>query len=227
MPLRYPIIAYVLAMAVPATAAETPRTMLATAAFQTRDKASAIILVGQAITASDRALVSRPGDQEATLQRAIAIGYRAKLTHSRTDARASLKTFEALAARAPRDAEAQLVVAGWHLDAIDQLGGFMARTALGAKAQVGLAALGRAVALDSERAFIPGLAAMMLIRHDPDEVIKARAWAETAASAATPTPLDAYAKRSAIAILPALRAKDGKAAAIIARKLLPFGKLAD
>lgn len=227
MPFRPLIIACILAASTTATAAEAPRSLLAAAAFQTSDKARALVLVGQAIAASDHILATRSGDREATLQRAIAIGYRAKLTRSRSDARASLRTFEALAARDPRDAEAQMAVAGWHLDAIDQLGGFMARTALGAKAQTGQAALARAVALDSDRAFIPGLAAMMLIRHDPDDVAKARAWAETAAVAATPTPLDAYAKRSALAILPALRARDGKGAAALARKLLPFGRLAD
>jgi hypothetical protein len=216
-----------LAVAPPVAAAEAPRALLATAAFQTSEKPRALALVGQAIAATDRALASRPADREATLQRAIAIGYRARLTRSRSDARACLKSLESLAARDPRDAEAQLALAGWHLDAIDQLGGFMARTALGAKAAVGQAALGRAVALDDDGAFIPGLAAMMLIRHDADAVAQARAWAETAASSSAPSPLDAYAKRAAIAILPALRAKDGEAAAVIARKLLPFGKLAD
>lgn len=32
-------------------------------------------------------------------------------------------------------------------------------------------------------------------------------------------------KRSAVAILPALRANNGKAAATLARKLLPFGRM--
>ena len=58
-------------------------------------------------------------------------------------------------------------------------------------------------------------------------VAQARRWAEAAASAQTPTPLDMIVKRAAIAILPALRANDGKTAAVLARKLLPFGKLAE
>ncbi len=206
--------------------AETPRELLTAAAFQTADKGRALALVGQAIAGADRILASKPGDHEALLQRAVAIGYRAKLTRSRSDARTSLRLFEALAARDPRDPEAQMVIAGWHLDAIDQLGGFVARTVLGAKAAEGEAALARAVALDSRRAFYPGLAAMMQIRLNHGDVAKARRWAEAAASAATPTPLDALIRRNALAILPALRANDGKAAAAMARKLLPFGKLA-
>lgn len=205
--------------------AETPRELLTAAAFQTSDKAKALVLIGQAITASDKILASRPGDHEAMLQRAVAIGYRAKLTRSRSDAKASLASFEALAARDPRDAEAQMVIAGWHLDAIDQLGSFMARAALGAKAEAGQAALNRAVALGGARAFYPGLAAMMQIRLNNKDVAIARKWAEIAAVAPTPTPLDALVKRSAMAILPALRAGNGKDAGAIARKRLPFGNL--
>jgi hypothetical protein len=212
----------------PASAApDTPRALLTAAAFQTVDKAAALALIGQAVTAADQILAERPGDHEATLQRGVAIGYRAKLTHSRSDARTSLGVFKALAARDPRDAEAQMVIAGWHLDAIAQLGRFVARTAVGAKAEAGEAALSRAVALGSRRAFYLGLAALMQIRLDNHAVAQARQWAEAAALAETPTPLDALMQRSAIAILPALRAKDGKAAAALAEMLLPFGKLAD
>jgi hypothetical protein len=213
---------------VPASAApDTPRALLTTAAFQTSDKAAALALIGEAIVAADQILAERPGDHEATLQRGVAIGYRAKLTHNRSDARTSLGVFKALAARDPRDAEAQMVIAGWHLDAIAQLGSFLARTAVGAKAEAGEAALIRAATLGSRRAFYPGLAALMQIRLDNRAIDQARQWAEAAALAATPTPLDALMQRSAIALLPALRAKDGKAAAALARTLLPFGKLAD
>jgi hypothetical protein len=210
-----------------AAVAETPRDLLTNAAFHATDKSRALMLVGQAITLSDRILAVRPGDHEATLQRGVAIGYRAKLTRSRSDARLSLGIFEGLAARDPRDVEAQMVIAGWHLDAIDQLGGFMARTMLGAKAKAGEAALNRAVTLGGQRAFYLGLAAMMQIRLDHRSTGRSRQWAEAAVLAPAPTPLDGLMKRGAIAILPALRANDGKAAATLARKLLPFGKLAD
>lgn len=217
----------VVAIAPAAAMAETPRELLTAAAFQAPNKPKALALVGQAIAASDKILAARPGDHEATLQRGVAIGYRAKLTRSRTDARTSLGIFERLAAQNPRDPEAQMVIAGWHLDAIDQLGSFMARTALGAKAQAGETALVRAVALGGDRAFYPGLAAMMQIRKDHGDVAQARRWAEAAATAQTPTPLDMLMKRAVIAMLPALRANDGKTAAALARKLLPFGKLAE
>ena len=119
-----------------------------------------------------------------------------------------------------------MVIAGWHLDAIDQLGGFVARTILGARAQDGDDAMNRAVALGGSRPFFNGLAAMMRIRQDSRDVSGARKWAEVAAAGPAATPLDALMKRNAAAILPALRANNGKAAAALARKLLPFGGLA-
>ncbi|PZQ54299.1 MAG: hypothetical protein DI555_12760 [Novosphingobium pentaromativorans] len=219
--------AMVAAVIAPAALADTPRELLTTAAFQAPDKKKALALIGQAIAESDRILVARPGDHEATLQRAIVVGYRAKLTRSRTDARASLAVFQRLAAQNPRDAEAQMVIAGWHLDAIDQLGGLVARTVLGAKAEAGEAALSRALTLGGNRAFYPGLAALMRIRKDEGEVAQARRLAETAAAAPAPTALDAQMKRAALSILPSLRANDGKSAARLSRKLLPFGKIAD
>lgn len=207
--------------------AATPRELLTTAAFQTTEKAKALALIGQAITEADKTLAERPGDREATLQRGLAIGYRGKLTRNRTDARASIEIFEALGARNPRDAEAQIVIAGWHLDAIDDLGGFLARSVVGAKRAVGEAALARAVALDSKRAFFPGIAALMSIRLDKSNLKQARQWAEAAATAPTPTPIDAQMRRSAIALLPTLRGNDAKGAAELARTLLPFGRLKD
>lgn len=215
-----------LAVAAPAAAmADTPRELLTVAAFQTSAKPRALALVTQAVAASDEILAAHAGDHEATLQRGVAIGYRAKLTRSQSDAKASLAIFQKLAARNPGDAEAQMAIAGWHLDAVEQLGSLLARAGLGARTQAGDAALVRAVALGGDRAFFPGLAALMRIRNDPGDVAQARKWAQAAVDAGAPTPLDALMKRAAASILPALRANDGKAAAAQARKLLPFGKL--
>lgn len=217
----------IVAMAPAAALADTPRDLLTTAAFQTATKPRALELVAQAITASEKILAARPGDREATLQRAIAIGYRGKLTRSRSDVRASLDVFQKLAASNPRDPEAQMVIAGWHLGAVDELGGFLARTALGARASAGETALAKAVTLGGDRAFYPGLAALLQIRNDPSDITQARRWAEAAAGGQATTPLDALMKRAAQTVLPSLRANNGKAAAALARKLVPFGKIDD
>ncbi|WP_404710940.1 hypothetical protein [Sphingomonas sp. MMS24-J13] len=205
--------------------AATPREMLTHAAFQTTDKNAALAEVKRAIAAAAAQLAANPADYEAQMQHAAGIGYRAKLTRNAGDAKMSRRLFDGLAAANPRDPEAQMLIAGWNLDAIADLGSLLASAGLGAKKGVGTSALDRAVAMGRNRAFFPGIAALMRIRLDPHDVAGARLLAESAASLDAPTPLDRIAKRSAEALLIPLRAGDGKAAAALARQLLPFGRV--
>jgi hypothetical protein len=217
-------LACILVVATPAAAA-TPREILTGAAFGTRDKAAALAQVGQAQAASAAILARAPHDREAGLILAMAIGYRAKLTRNRADALTARKMFDALAAASPRDAEAQALVGGWHVDAVSQLGGLVAGAALGAKRATGLAALDRSVALGGGRALFPGLAALMRLSLDGSDP-QAGALAEAAGRGATPTPLDQVIQRSAAAVLVPLRAGNAKAAQALAKELLPFGRVA-
>jgi hypothetical protein len=211
--------------AAPATAA-TPRELLTQAAFQQTSKDAALAEVKQAIATAEAQLATSPGNYEAQMQRAVGIGYRAKLTRNAADAKTSRHLFEGLVAANPRDPEAQLLIAGWHLDAISDLGGLLAGAMLGAKKAIGVTALDRAVAMNGRaRAFFPGVAALMRIRQEPREVAAARALAEAALTLPAPTALDRIARRNADAILIPLRAGDGKAAAELAKKLLPFGRV--
>ncbi|MEH3107297.1 MAG: hypothetical protein PGN09_08450 [Sphingomonas fennica] len=220
---RWLLAGLLLAGATPAMA--DLRDDLTQTAFVTTDKAQAIAQLQQAIRTADGLLAGKPGDREATMQRAVAIGYRAKLTRSRSDAVAVKKIFDQLAASNPRDPEAQMLLATWNLDAVDQLGGFLAKTALGARREAGEAALANAVALSGGRPFFTGLAALLRIRLDPANVAAARTLAEAAAKAPAATPLDRLMKRDAALILPILQRGDGKAAAALAEKMLPFGRL--
>lgn len=206
-----------------ATPAATPRDQLTTAAFQTTDKKTAKALVDAAIANSETALATNPGDHEAQLGRAMGIGYRARLTKNPGDAKTARKLLETMIAANPRDAEAQLFLGGWHLDAV--AAGFLATTVLGAKRDAGLDGINKAVALGGNRAFYRGLASMMRIRLDTDDIGAARALAEQAAVSPTPTLLDRIAKHDADLMLVPLRAGDGKTAASLARKLLPFGRI--
>jgi len=126
--------------------AVTPREMLTQAAFQVADKDRALAEVRQAIAMAEAQLATDPGNYEAQMQRAAGLGYRAKLTRNAGDAKTSRRLFEALASTNPRDPEAQMLIAGWHLDAISDLGGMLAGAVLGAKRAAGTAALDRAVA---------------------------------------------------------------------------------
>ncbi|WP_420137605.1 hypothetical protein [Sphingomonas sp.] len=206
------------------SSAATPRELLTQAAFQTTDKAAALQLVNQALAAAQAQLAANPHDREAQMQRGVGIGDRARLTRSPGDAKTARQIFEAFLAANPRDPEAHLAIASWHLDTVES--GFLATTMLGAKKDVGLAALDRAVALGGGRPFFSGFAAMMRIRLNPKDVATALHLAEQAAAAPAPTALDRIAKRQAQALLVPLRSGDGRTAQLLARKLLPFGRLA-
>ena len=205
--------------------AQSPRELLVDAAFNAREKATALAQVETARKGAEAVLARTPSNREAQLQRAIAIGYRAKLNRALGDAKASRRAFEALVAANPRDPEAQLALGGWHLLAIVELGPLIARTALGARKAAGMQALDRALALGGGRALVPGYASMTLIQLEPANVARARQLAEQAAKGATPTTADRIMQKRAQALLVPLRAGNGKAAAALATKLMPFGQI--
>jgi len=205
--------------------AATPRQTLLSAAYQARDKPTALEKIGEAEAQADAVLRGAPGDREARMIKAMADGYRAKLNRSRSHAVDARKSFEALAAADPRDPEAQAAIGAWHIDAVSELGGFIAGTMLGASRTTGLAAMDRAVSMGGDRAMFPGLAALLRLSLDAKDV-QVLALAERAAGAATPTALDRVMQRAASALLPKLRAGDRRGAQAMARQLLPFGSIA-
>ena len=219
---RVGLIGLALAFASPAAAA-TPREIMTQASFLTSDKATALGLINQALAACDAILAHDPQDKEAQMQRGVAIGDRGHLLRSPGDARAARRIFETFVAAYPRDPEAHLAIATWHLDTVDA--GFFAATLLGGKKDIGLAELDKAVALGGGRPFFTGFAALMRIRLNPYDVAAARSLAEQAAVAPAPTPLDRLAKHAAQQVLIPLRSGDGRTAALMARKYLPFGRI--
>src|SRR3546814_9549632 len=87
------------------------------------------------------------------------------------------------------DPEAQAAVGAWNVDAVSQLGSFIAGAALGADRKAGLAAINRAVVLGGDRAMFPGLAALLRLSLNSKDV-HARGLAEAAARGTVPTALD-------------------------------------
>ncbi|WP_340315269.1 hypothetical protein [Rhizorhabdus argentea] len=210
-------------LAVPLPAA-TPRQILTEAAFQSRDRASALSLIAEADRGAAALLARDASNHEAALVRAMALGYRAKLTRSRADAMAARRLFERFAAADPRDPDAAAAIGAWHLDSVIALGGLVAGMAIGAKKSTGLAMMDRAVALGGNRALFPGLAALLRLSIDPADP-RGRALAETASTAAVVVPIDRIMQRSAAALLVPLRSGDRGATQALAKQLLPFGRL--
>jgi len=211
-------------VATPATA-QSAREMLVTAAFSVQERAGALARVAAALVSAEAVLLRNPQDREARMQRALAIGYRGKLKRGRSDVQAARQQFETLVATNPRDAEAQMALAGWHLGAIVELGPLMARTALGARKERGLKALDAALAAGGGRAVFPAFASFNRIQLDPGDVAGARVLAEAAVRGRVARPEDAIMKRYAAQVLPLLRSGNGKAAAAMADKLMPFGRV--
>jgi len=216
------LIGLALALASPAAAA-SPREILTQASFLTTDKAAALKLINQGLAEAEAILARDPQDKEAQMQRGVAIGDRGHLMRSPGDAKTARHIFESFLAANPRDPEAHLAIATWHLDTVDA--GFFAATLLGGKKDIGLAELDKAVALGGGRPFFTGFAALMRIRLNPNDVATARSLAEQAAIAPAPTQLDRIAKHAAQQLLIPLRNGDGRTAALLAKKYLPFGRI--
>lgn len=205
-------------------ASDSPRELLVRASFLDRDKGEALAHILAARDAAAARLQTIPGDPDAALIRATATGYHAKLTGSRGEAIAARRLMEALVARDPRNAEAQLALGGWHMGAVNKLGGLIARAALGAQKSAGLGALDRAVALGGNRAMFSGLSALLRLQLDPADP-RGQALAEIAARAPAPTLADRAMQRAAAAVLVPLRGGDAKAIRATATRLLPLGQL--
>jgi hypothetical protein len=203
-------------------AGATPRELLVSAAFDAPDKRAALAQVDEAAATAEARLAANRNDREAQIGYATAVGYRAKLKRSPSDAKHARKLLEQIVAAFPRDAEANFMLGGWHLDSVAE--GFLTASLLGAKKDVGLAGIDRAVALGGDRAMFKGFAALMRARLNPADPL-VRTLAEQAAAAPATTPLDRIAKRDAGALLTPIRAGDTKATAALARRLLPFGRL--
>jgi hypothetical protein len=202
--------------------AQTAREWLTQAGFVDRDKAVALAHIDRADQAADAVLAKSPGDEEASLMKAMALGYRAKLTSSRTMVIAARKQYEALIGRFPRSAEAEMALGAWHVALVKKLGGFVARAAAGAQRSVGMGALDKAVAMGGNRAMLAGFAGMMRLQLDPDDK-EGQALVERASKAPAPTPVDVLVRRAANAVMAEVRAGNDAAVKTLSDRLLPFG----
>jgi hypothetical protein len=200
-----------------------PRDILIEAAFASHDKSAALAQIASARAAAEAILVQAPGDEEALVARAMATSYRAKLNRDRSDALAARAQLEALVARDPLDPEALAALGGWHLSAVASLGALVARGGLGARKQIGLDALDRAVALGGDRAVFRALAALMRLSLDPRDPLGA-SLAEAASHGATPTPLDGIMQRRAAQMSQVVKRGDSRLVQALAKRLLPFGQ---
>jgi hypothetical protein len=202
-------------------AGQTPRELVFQSAFGEQSQPIALDRVRRALSLATAAAERNPRDEEAAVMAAAAQGYVAKLTGSRSEALKTRRLFDAAVGRFPDNAEAQLGLGAWHLSVVNRAGRLIGGV-LGAQRGRGLAAMERAVTLGAGRAFVSGVAGMMMLEADPNDK-RGRAWVETAARAPAPTGQDRSIRQSAGRVAALLQAGDTAAAQALAARALPFG----
>lgn len=214
------------AEATPASLVAAGRAQLAIAAYETRDKAQALALVERAEKDFDAALAKNPRDIAAQMQKAVAIGYRAKLTKSPGLGKDARQRFEAVRAAHPENGLAWSAVGGWHGGAIATLGNFMASTVLGAKSAEIDRNFGQALKLEPNNPGFRTIYAMTLLDIDRNNAAKAATILNGVGTMPTSDGFDALLRAQGAQLAAALKAGDTKAAQALARRLQAFGTLA-
>jgi tetratricopeptide (TPR) repeat protein len=201
------------------------RATLSIAGYQTTQKAQALALVAEAEADFDKALARAPGNVDAQLQKAVAIGYRAQLTRGIGLAKEARRRFEAIRAAHPDNSLAWSALGGWHGGSIAAVGSFLAGTTLGAKRsemeRCYAQALKLAPAQPSTRTFY----AITLMDLDEDNAARAAAVLKGIENLPAPDGFEALLKRQGIELAAALAKGDAKAAQATARRLKAFARI--
>lgn len=214
------------AEATPASLVLAGRALLVPAAYATRDKAQALAMVAEAEKDFDAALAKAPSNADALFQKAIAIGYRAKLTKSPGLGKDALKRFQALRQAHPESALGWAAVAGWNAGAISTLGNFMASTVLGAKAAEVEPGFAKAMKLEPTSPVHRTVYALTMLDLDKGNAAKAAAALQGVGQLPARDGYEALMRAQGVQLAAALKAGDVKAAQVLARRLMAFGGLA-
>jgi hypothetical protein len=201
------------------------RARLSIAGYQTPDKARALALIAESEADFDAALARAPGNVEAQLQKAVAIGYRAQLTRGIGLAKDTRRRFEAIRAAHPENHLVWGALGGWHGGSIAAVGSFLAGTALGAKRaemeRCYAQALKLAPGLPSTRTFF----AITLLDLDDANANRAAGVLKGLDGLPAQDGFEAMLKRQGLELAAALAKGDPAAAQATARKLKAFSRV--
>ncbi len=196
---------------------------LIVAAYEVDTKEKALALIAEAERDANMALILQPNHVGATLQKAVAIGYRAQLTKSPGEAKTARRLMEKAAKAEPNNPLAHTSLGGWHSGAIGQLGGFIAGTVLGAKEKTAIAEFDKAIALDGRNPVWRTFYAMGLIdMGEEDDTEKLRALLTPAANGKAKDGFERLIRGRAKMLLAALGDDDKLEAA--AKSSRPFAR---
>ncbi len=195
------------------------------AAYQTADKARALALVAAAEKDLDAALAKAPTDPNVQIQKAIAIGYRAKLTRSPGLAKDTRKRMDAVRAAHPEMALAWAALGGWHGGAVATLGSFTAGLVLGAHASEVDPFFIKAIKLDPANPVHRSYYAITLLDLDKNNAAKAATLLQGIGQMPAHDAFDALARAQGVQLAASLKTGDAAAAQALARRLAAFGTI--
>jgi hypothetical protein len=197
------------------------RATLAVAAFQAPSKKQALALIDQAERDYAAAAALAPGRADIALQRAIAVGYRAKIDRSPKGAKAARDAILSIREKHPRYALAWSALGGWHGESVATLGRMMAGAVLGAKRADATVCFERAIALEPQSPVHPVLWALAAIKI-PSERARVRPLLEAAARLKPRDGFELLVRTHGDAVLAKLRTGDADGAAELAERVTPF-----
>lgn len=202
------------------------RANLWVAGYETQVKERAEALIAAAEKDFDKALAKDPANREAQIQKAVAIGYRAKLTKSPGLAKDCRDRFIAVRDAHPDYALAWSAVAGWHGGSVASLGGMMAGMVLGAKTSTFEQGFQRVFALEPRNPAFRTLYAITLLDLTPKNADKAAATLKGIEKLPAADAFERAMRSQGVRIAATLAKGDAKAAQQLARQLSAFGTFA-
>ncbi len=196
------------------------------AGYETRDRTRADALIAAAEKDFDAAIAKAPSNLDAQLQKAVAIGYRAKLAKSPGLAKECRDRFTAIRDKQPSNPLAWSAIASWHGGGVASLGGFMASAVLGAKASEFEAGYARVFQLAPRNPAYRTLYATGLLDLTPKNAAKAAAALKGIEAMPAADAFERTLRDHGVRVAAALAKGDAKAAQTLARQLAAFGTLA-
>jgi hypothetical protein len=145
------------------------RVTLTRAAYFAKDRQMAEALIDLALADARRGQSRDRQAIEPLLQEGVALGYRAKLRQSIKMAKQARLVFERAMLLEPKNAYAAMSMGAWNGEPIADVGGFLARTALGATQDKALKYYDMAMTLDAQNPALPIFYAFNIYRIDDEK----------------------------------------------------------
>jgi tetratricopeptide (TPR) repeat protein len=202
------------------------RATLTRAAYFAKDRQIAEALIDLALADARRGQLRDRQAIEPLLQEGVALGYRAKLRQSLQIAKQAKLIFDRALALDPQNAYAAMSIGAWNGEPIADIGGFLARTALGATQDKALKHYELAMTLDPQNPVLPIFYGFNIYRIDDEKYgAKAQALLQAAIKLKPQDGFAAMFQKNAREVLVSMQSGDVAATSRLIRLSQPFGAI--